>query len=151
LVAKSPMIQMALTSDVTDWPIRITSPRIGKRWFRFSQISGALGFGLPRQWKKRNMAHRFNSASSGMVYRTWYPDETQISCTAKPSKVWWLEEELESSIPFIWLEVAKAVQAIASAESLNSADLIQIKAWFSDYFELDLHTSLRHRRAGQWQ
>jgi len=31
------------------------------------------------------------------------------------------------------MEVAKAVQAIASAESLNSADLIQIKAWFSDY------------------
>jgi hypothetical protein len=31
------------------------------------------------------------------------------------------------------MEVAKAVQAIASAESLNSGDLIQIKAWFSDY------------------
>jgi len=136
---------------ISRWPYirrwRLTNPdnftRIGKRWFDFLNFRHKVRPYLV-SWKRRNMPP-FNSASfRAWFIETWIPDETQIlSLRPKPSKLcgdW--EEEIGIIDTFILMEVAKkAVQAIASAWSLNSADpYSKIKAWFSDYL-IDLHTS----------
>jgi len=88
---------------------------------RVSQISGALRFGLPRQWGKRKYGHRFNSRSFGHGLSNLIPGWTQIPVRPSHQRCgdWKRNVEL-FRIHSFWWEVAKAVQAIASeTESLN--------------------------------
>jgi len=148
------MIRWALTSGRTDWTNPDNSPRIGKRWFRFfSNFRGIRFPGLTSSVEKEGILPRFLIPhSSGHGLSNLIPGWTQISCYGQAIKgVGDLEEEVGIiDTIFILMEVAESRPSIASAESLNSADLIQSKPGFTDYLNWILHHIPTDRRAGTW-